>query len=181
MGNSSDKAVVSPDNSHGLSSDVYLACCTLFDTFISEECLMPYGQPDQSCVCTSAMSQSCPLLHNSLHNCTSSTFLSLQPRHCSATCATCAGSHRGSLTSVDIIFIINAFRLLMCLVHASLVSPEQFVLCIPICPTNTTSLTVLYHNTIETRPRATRWVQAFDFTKQKLLKQCIIRHPENMT
>ncbi len=68
---------------------------------------MPYGQPDQSCVCTSAMSQSCPLLHNSLHNCTSSTSLSLQPRHCSATCATCAGSHRGSLTSVDIIYIIN--------------------------------------------------------------------------
>jgi len=82
-----------------------------------------------------------------------------------ATCPCCAGSLRGYINIISII----AFWLLMSLIRASLVSSEQLVLYIPICPTDTTVLTVIYHNIIETRPRATMWAKALDFTKQSFL------------
>ena len=34
---------------------------------------------------------------------------------------------------------------------------------------------------IETRPTAIRWAKPLDFTRQQLLRQSIVRHPENMT
>ncbi len=63
----------------------------------------------------------------------------------------------------------------------SLVFPKQSVLRISIRSTNLTVLTMTRRNIIETRPRAARWAKPLDFTKQKLLRQSIVRHPENMT
>ena len=65
--------------------------------------------------------------------------------------------------------------------RASLVSPEQSVLSIPTGSIDVTVLTVTQRNIIETGPRATWWAATLDLTKQKLLRQSIIRHPENMT
>ena len=63
----------------------------------------------------------------------------------------------------------------------SVVFPEHPVPCTPRQPINTTVLTVTSCNIVENGPRATRFAGPFDFTKQKLLRQSTIRHPESMT
>ena len=51
----------------------------------------------------------------------------------------------------------------------------------PVRSVDATFLTFTQHNIIEIGPRATWWAEAPDLTKQKLPRQSIIRHPENMT
>ena len=63
----------------------------------------------------------------------------------------------------------------------SLVSPKQSVLRISIIRSTNAILTVTQCNVIETRPGAAEWAKPLDFNKQKLLRWCIVRHPENMT
>ena len=64
---------------------------------------------------------------------------------------------------------------------ASLVTPKQPLASIPERFDSTAELTIMHCNIIENRPTAAWRVLTLDLTKQKLLRQCIVRHPESMT
>ena len=64
---------------------------------------------------------------------------------------------------------------------ASCGCPKQSGLSTPMRSVDMTALTDMYHNITDSTPRATRWAKPLGFTQQKLLRQCIIGHPDSFS